>query len=102
MLTQLDKLLITLSPSDQAATLSVLKKIFNNIVQHPDEDKYRQIKLTNEVFSNKVWQYPAGEELMKMSGWVVEGDHVELRNDSYAQTLLAITSQKLEVSKLLW
>ena len=34
------------------------------------------------MFTSKVWQYPAGEELMKMSGWVVEGDHVRLRDDS--------------------
>ena len=32
-----------------------------------------------------MWQYPAGEELMKMSGWVMEEDHVRLRNDSCVQ-----------------
>ena len=80
------------------ATLSTLKRIFNNIIQHPSDTKYHQIKLANEIFSSTVWQYPAGEELMRMSGWVVEGDHVKLRNDSCAQTILAITSQKLEVS----
>ena len=59
-----------------------LKLIFDNVIQHPDDEKYRQIRLANKRFTDKVWQYPAGEELMKMSGWVVEGDHVRLRDES--------------------
>ena len=82
---QLNKLVTFLSPKDQEATLSTLKRIFDNIIQYPNDDKYRQIKLTSKTFTSKVWQYPAGEELMKMSGWVVEGDHVRLRDDSCVQ-----------------
>ena len=82
---QLNKLVTSLSPKDQEATLSTLKKIFDNIIQHPNDDKYHQIKLTSKTFTSKVWQYPAGEELMKMSGWVVESDHVRLRDDSCVQ-----------------
>ena len=92
---QLDKLVTSLSPKDQEATLSTLKRIFDNIIQHPNDDKYRQIKLTDETFTRKVWQYPAGEELMKMSGWEVEGDYVtelRLRDDSCVQ----IVSQLLK------
>ena len=92
---QLDRFLASLSPKDQEATLSTLKRIFDNIIQHPNDDKYRQIKLTDETFTSKVWQYPAGEELMKMSGWVVEGDHMtelRLRDDSCVQ----IVSQLLK------
>ena len=69
-----------------------LRRIFDNIIQHPNDDKYCQIKLTDEGFNSKVWQYPAGEELMKMSGWVVEDDHVRLRDDSCVQ----IVSQLLK------
>ena len=90
---QLKEFLTSLSPKDQEATLSTLKRIFDNIIQHPNDDKYHQIKLTDETFTSKVWQYPAGEELMKMSGWVVEGDHVRLRDDSYVQ----IVSQLLKL-----
>ena len=89
---QLNKLVTSLSTKDQEATLSTLKRIFDNIIQHPNDDKYRQIKLTDETFTSKVWQYPAGEELMKMSGWVVEGDRVRLRDDSCVQ----IVSQLLK------
>ena len=92
ILKQLDKLDTLLRPGSREATFSVLERIFDNIIQHPNDDKYRQIKLTDEAFSSKVWQYPAGEELMKMSGWVVEGDHVRLRDDSCVQ----IVSQLLK------
>ena len=89
---QLDKLDTLLNPESREATFSVLKKIFDNIVQHPNDDEYRQIKLNDDTFDSKVWQYPAGEELMKMSGWVVEDDHVRLRDDSCVQ----IVSQLLK------
>ena len=87
---QLNNLVTSLSPKDQEATLSTLKRIFDNIIQHPNDDKYRQIKLTDETFTSKV--YPAGEDLMKMSGWEVEGDHVRLIDDSCVQ----IVSQLLK------
>ena len=89
---QLNNLVNSLSPKDQKATLSMLKRIFDNIIQHPNDDKYRQIKLTSKKIISKVWQYPAGKELMKISGWVVEGDHMRLRDDSCVQ----IVSQLLK------
>ena len=89
---QLSKLVTSLSPKDQEATLSTLKRIFDHIIQHPNDDKYHQIKMTSKTFTSKVWRYPAGEELMKMSGWVVEGDYVRLRDDSCVQ----IVSQLLK------
>jgi len=90
---QLDKIVTnSLASEDLKATLSTLRKIFDNIIQHPNDDKYRQIKLANKTFSSKVWRYPACEELMKMSGWVVEDDHVKLRDDSHVH----IVSQLLE------
>ena len=92
ILIQLDKLDALLNPESREATFSVLKRIFDNIIQHPNDDKYRQIKLTSKTFGSKVWQYPAGEELMKMCGWVVEDDHVRLRDDSCVQ----IVSQLLK------
>ena len=92
ILKQLDKLDALLNPESREVTFSVLKRMFDSIIQHPNDDKYRQIKLNDETFSSKVWQYPAGEELMKMSGWVVEDDHVRLRDESYVQ----IVSQLLK------
>ena len=95
---QLNKLVTSLSPKYQEATLSTLKRIFDNIIEHPNDDKYRQIKLTDETFTSKVWQYPAGEELMKMSGWVVEGDHVRLRDDLCVQIISQLLKSFLSSS----
>ena len=89
ILKQLDNLVASLSPKDREATLSTLKRIFDDIIQHPNDNKYHLIKLTD---ASKVWQYPAGGELIKMSGWVVEGDHMTLRDDSCVQ----IVSQLLK------
>ena len=73
-------------------------RIFDNIVQYPNDDKYRQIKLSSKTFTSKVWQYPAGEELMKMSGWVVEGDHVRLRDYSCVQIVSQVLRSFLSSS----
>jgi len=80
---QLEKVIAGLHPDDCRETLTTLKDYFKNILQHPNDDKYRQIKLANKTFSSKVWRYPACEELMKMSGWVVEDDHLRLTDDSH-------------------
>ena len=95
---QLNRLITSLSSKDQEATLSTLKRIFDNVIQYPDNDKYHQIKMTSKTFTSKVWQYPAGEELMKMSGWVVEGDYVRLKDDSCVQTVSQLLKSFLSSS----
>ena len=66
------------------ATLSTLRQILSS---YPGVEKYCQIKVVNKKFNNTMWKYPAGEELMKMSGWAIEGDHISLKDDSYIQTV---------------
>ena len=100
LLEQIRKLTASLTPQDLIPTFSTLRRIFDNIIQHPNDDKYRQIKLTSKTFSSKVWQYPAGEELMKMSGWVLENDHVRLRDGSCVQILYQLLEQKLKENEI--
>ena len=100
LLDQLRQLNICLNLEDREATLSTLRRIFDNIIQHPSDEKYRQIKLTSETLNSKVWQYPAGEKLMKMSGWVVDGGHVRLRDSACAQVLSSLLKSLYEQSKL--
>ena len=78
----------------------LLKMISDNIIHHPNDDKYHQIKLIDETFVSKVWQYsyPAGEEFMKMSGWVVEDDNVRLRYDSGVQIVSQLLKSLLSSS----
>ena len=82
---------------DREATLSTLKKIYDNIIQHPNDDKYRQIKLTNKTFSNDVWPYPAAVNLMKMAGWEVDGDCVRLRDNSDAKVISELLEKELQI-----
>lgn len=96
LLKQLDKLIASLSPEDCKRTLTTLQICFKNIALHPHDDKYRQIKLDNKAFCNKVWKYPAGEVFMKMSGWEVEGACIKLKDDSYVQTVLQLLKTRQE------
>ena len=95
---QLNKVVESLTLQEEVDTLSTLRTIFNNIIQHPNEDKYRQIKLTGKTFSTKVWQHSGSQELMKITGWVIEGDYIKLKDDSQIQVVLAIILHKLQVS----
>ena len=84
---------------DREATLSTLKKIFDNIIQHLNDDKYRQIKLTNKRFSSDVRRYPAAVNLMKMAGWEEDGDCVRLRDDSDAKAISVLLEQELQIMR---
>ena len=96
--TQVDQIVANLSKEKQEATLKTFQRIYNNIIQHPNDEKYQQIKLTGKLFSSTVWQCPACRRLMMMSGWVVEEDCVKLRDNSSVPIVLAIVSLKLQVS----
>lgn len=37
-----------------SACIETLKKYLENIIQHPDEEKYRKIRKSNRIFSDKV------------------------------------------------
>ena len=95
---QLAVLLDYLNPEDRAATLKTLTEIFQNIIQYPDVDKYRQIRVNNKRFSNTVWKYPAGKEFMKMCGWVLEGDHLRFIDDSNINLLTSMLDKQGEQS----
>ena len=98
MTKQLNNLVTSLDQKDQEATLSTLRRIFDNIVHYPNDDKYRQIKLSSKKFSNKIWQYSAGKELMKTSGWAVENDCVTLRDDSHIHVAVKLLNQHCALS----
>ena len=90
---QLNKLVTSLNPKDQEATLQTLRIIFDNIVHYPNDEKCRKLKPANQIFNGKVWQYPAGKELMRMSGWIVEDEHVRLQDDSHVHIMVESLNQ---------
>lgn len=61
------------------ATLRHLLLISNNILDHPDEEKYRQIRILNPIFDRHVRSSPGGDDFM-----IVAGFHAEVRqNERY-------------------
>jgi len=89
------------NPEDRKATLSTLRRIFDDIIQHPNDDKYRQLGISNKTFISKVWRHDGSGELMLMSGWALEGGYIKLKDDSHIQVACAIISHKLQVSTAL-
>ena len=83
VIAHLNKLASFVGIDEFLEVLKTLRDLYNDIIQHPNDDKHCQIKLANKTFSSTVWRYPACEELMKISGWVVEDNHIRLRDDSY-------------------
>ena len=54
-----------------------LMKYLTNIVRHPKEAKYRQIRTAGKTFYNQVWNTPA-RGLLLAAGFVQEGAYAEL------------------------
>lgn len=52
------------------ACLSTCAKIFGNVLQQPDEDKYRRIKAMSNALRNAVQNVKGGEDLLLHAGWV--------------------------------
>ena len=40
-----------------------------NVQEHPGEGSYKQIKKANKTFSQKVWMFNGGQQLMYSIGW---------------------------------
>ena len=79
---QIINLFTQLSGPDFIEALTVLNDIHQNANQHSKDKQHYQIKLTDETFNSKVWRHPACQWFMETNGWVVEDDHVKLKDDS--------------------
>lgn len=53
-------------------TTQYLQKICGNVYEHPEEAKYRKIRITNPTFQRHVRDSPGGEEFMHTAGWGVQ------------------------------
>jgi len=52
-----------------SAALSTLAKVLGNALAHPDEPKFKQVRLDNKAFHNKVAQYHGGITVLLAVGW---------------------------------
>jgi hypothetical protein len=47
-----------------------IHKILRNIIENPDECKFRQIKEENKMYRNYIGRFPSGVEVLKLLGFV--------------------------------
>lgn len=52
--------------------VNTLIKIFDNVVQSHDQEKFRQVKATSNTFKNNVANVKGGEHLMQLAGWTTQ------------------------------
>lgn len=57
--------------------IDTVTKYLTNVVLHPADTKYRQIRIANPTFFQQVWSSPA-RGLLLAAGFVEEGAHAEL------------------------
>jgi len=58
--------------------LDLLKKLTENVVRNPGEEKFRRIKLTNAKIAAAVEQAPTMVDVLKEMGWVEEAEALVL------------------------
>lgn len=50
-------------------TVIALKQIMNNVREHPEDGKFRRIRIANKTFGRNVRDAPGGEDYMIACGW---------------------------------
>ncbi|XP_024538784.1 uncharacterized protein LOC112349163 [Selaginella moellendorffii] len=60
------------TPLEAAMAFQTLVKILSNVMEHPNEEKYRRIKKNNPVFQERVAKFAGAIELLKMVGFAEE------------------------------
>eukprot|EP00934_Nitzschia_sp_Nitz4_P005802 Nitzschia sp. Nitz4//scaffold65_size103378//68867//70519//NITZ4_004474-RA/size103378-processed-gene-0.33-mRNA-1//1//CDS//3329556264//5792//frame0 len=84
---------------DGAKCLKILHAYIGNLVDHPDDPKFRTINMENKAFKTKVKPFLGGKHLLLAVGFSPkEGDatHLELVQEHADAQLLQQTKQKLE------
>ena len=70
--------------------LTVLEKILANCVAHPGDEKYHQVRLTQEIFMNKVWRVHGCRRFLENVGFFLLGTHVRLSAYDPAKLLASL------------
>ncbi|XP_024527001.1 uncharacterized protein LOC112345127 isoform X2 [Selaginella moellendorffii] len=60
------------TPLEAAMAFQTLVKILSNVMEHPNEEKFRRIKKNNPVFQERVAKFAGAIELLKMVGFAEE------------------------------
>eukprot|EP00742_Colponemidia_sp_Colp-10_P001520 GILJ01001631.1.p1 GENE.GILJ01001631.1~~GILJ01001631.1.p1 ORF type:complete len:446 (+),score=90.43 GILJ01001631.1:48-1340(+) len=66
-------------PGVAKTALTTMRLYVKNVVDHPDEEKYRKIRVTNEAFQTRVGKVNGGIDFLKAVGFVEDGDFLALQ-----------------------
>lgn len=69
-----------------------IRVVFNNILEHPTEERYRRLKGSNARVRKEVFAYPEAVQLARLAGFVGDGDDLVLPPPSSLQALRDILS----------
>ncbi|GLI69438.1 hypothetical protein VaNZ11_014050 [Volvox africanus] len=58
------------NPINIEACLATCNKLFGNVINNPDEEKYRKVKVASNTLKNTVMVVKGGEDLLLHAGWV--------------------------------
>jgi hypothetical protein len=92
----IEMLRIEVTPMEATAVLQTLFKIIRNVIEHPDEMKYRRLRKANPVIQRNVANYQAAMEILSLIGF---NEDVVLDEIGKAETYLVL---KRNDPGLLW
>ena len=57
-----------------AKSLSIVRKILTNIIEHPSTDKYRTLKLSNKAIKKYISDFSEASQILRLVGFIEEDD----------------------------
>lgn len=93
LLTQIKRQAIT--NEKVLAAFQTLSKILGNIINFPDEEKYRKIKITSKTISENLAIYPDAMQLLAMCKFKPDNEHMILSKADFDKMLFLKLFQKI-------
>lgn len=89
------------SPGSAVRTLRVLGACLRNVLQHPAEPKFRQLRRSTRTFQSAIEPAPGALQLLEAAGWIVDDNAmVRLAREDAALLWLAADMVDKEASAL--
>ncbi|KAI0218643.1 hypothetical protein LSAT2_029662 [Lamellibrachia satsuma] len=86
------------SSTEYTGALRTILRTLKNVQEHPGEGSYKQIKKTNKTFSQKVWMFSGGQQLMYSIGWTDLDDTIVLLDSRQVLATISLIEARLRCS----
>ncbi|EDO41740.1 predicted protein [Nematostella vectensis] len=77
--------------------IETMLRMANNIIQEPNNEKFRNVRTENKTFSTKVWQLPEAQQFMLVWGWTQVEDHLVLASDDIIKPVKHVLQRRLNL-----